>query len=101
MFDRRVIIDMARHAPLVIVGFLLIGLSGWVSFIIYRRLAQSGYKWDAYSEVWPFISTLPLAYLYLRGRKQRGWSAWPAYIVLLSAVGGITPLVVGLFRLPG
>ena len=100
MFDVNAIIEIAHHDPLVILGFILIGLSGWPSFVIYRRLAQSGYKWEGYRKAWPLITTVPLAYLYLRERKQRGWSAWLAYTVWLSTVAGITALVVGLFRLP-
>jgi hypothetical protein len=95
------ITEMMRQDPLVVIGFLLIGLSGWQSFVIYRRLSASGYKWRGYREAWPLIGTVPVAYLYLKARKENGWSAWPAYLIWISAIAGISALVVGLFRLSG
>jgi hypothetical protein len=93
--------EMVRHDPLVVIGFVLIGLSGWQSFVIYRRLATSGYKWRGYREAWPLIGTMPIAYLYLKERKENGWSPWPAYLIWIFAVGGTAALVVGLFHLAG
>jgi hypothetical protein len=100
MRNRDLIMEMVRHDPLVVIGFLLIGLSGWQSFVIYRRLAESGYKIRGYFAMWPTIGTMPLAYLHLKHRSQRGWSAWPAYLVWLLTVAGTAALVAGLFRLP-
>ena len=93
--------ETSRHDPLLILGFLLLGLSGWQSFVIYRRLAGIGYRWQKYREVWPLIGTMPLVYLHLNARKQKGWRAWPAYLVWIFAVTGIAALVTGLFRLRG
>jgi hypothetical protein len=92
--------EMARHDPLLIVAFLLIGASGWLSFVVFRRLIEHGYKTGGFSASWPLIGTMPLAYLYLKARKERGWSPWPAYFIWIFAVAGIAAMVAGLFLLP-
>jgi hypothetical protein len=101
MSNLDLIMGMVRHDPLLIVGLLLVGLSGWLSFVVYRRLAQNGYEWPGYRESWPLIGTMPLAYLYLRARKENGWSPWPAYSIWICLITGLAALVAGLFRLPG
>jgi len=99
MVDLKTIIGFADHDPLAVLWFLLIGLSGWQSFVVLRRLSESGYKMHGLPTVW--IVTMPLAYLNLRDKSQYGWSVWPAYIVWASAVVGMVALVTGLFRVPG
>jgi len=92
--------EMAQHDPLMIVGLLLIGASGWLSFVVFKRLNETGYKSGGYAASWPLIGTMPLAYLNLKARKQRGWSPWPAYLIWIFAVTGIAALVAGLVLLP-
>jgi hypothetical protein len=101
MVDLKSILQFVRHDPLVVLGFLLVGLSAVLSFIVFRRLATCGYKTGGYFAMWPMIVKVPLAYVYLKARSQHGWSAWPAYLVWLSGAAGMATLVVGLFRLPG
>jgi hypothetical protein len=88
-----------EQQPLLVLGFLLLGLSGWQSFVVLRRLVDSGYSWRGYRATWPMIGTMPLAYLYLKARKQNGWSPWPAYLIWIFAISGSAALVAGLFRL--
>jgi len=92
---------MVRHDPLLIVGLLLIGLSSWLSFVVFRRLQECGYRWRGYIASGPMIGTMPLAYLYLKERKRRGWSPWPAYLIWIFLITGLAALVAGAFRLPG
>src|SRR5258706_1162808 len=99
MVHLKTIIEFTEHDPQAVLGFLLIGLSGWQSFVVLRRLEECGYKMHGLPTVW--IVTMPLAYLNLGDRYQRGWSVWPAYLVWASAVVGMVALVTGLFRLPG
>ena len=47
------------------------------------------------------IATVPLAHLYLKARKQKGWSPWPAYLIWIYLVMGLAAFVAGLFRLQG
>ena len=100
MSNRSLILEMARHDPLLIVAFLLIGASGWLSFVVVRRLSECGYKTGGFVSSWPLIGTMPLAYLHLKARTQRGWSPWPAYLIWIFALAGIAALVAGLFLLP-
>ncbi|HXO31117.1 MAG TPA: hypothetical protein VN901_02055 [Candidatus Acidoferrales bacterium] len=86
-------------SPLAVLGFLLLGLAAWQSFVVFRRLEESGHKMYGLPTVW--MVTMPLAYLNLSDKSRRGWSAWPAYLVWSSAVAGIVVLAIGLFRLFG
>jgi hypothetical protein len=101
MSSSELIVEMVRHDPLLIVGLLLVGVSGWLPFVVLRRLMESGYKWPGYGASWPMIGTVPVAYLYLKARRQKGWSPWPAYSIWICLITGLVALVAGLFRLPG
>ena len=101
MPDLKSILGFAEQNPLAAAGLLLIGLSGWQSFVVLRRLTESGYKFPGVVAMWPMIVTMPLAYLRLKHRSQRAWSAWPAYLIWFFAVGGVASLVAGLFQLAG
>ena len=101
MVDLQSILGFTEHAPLAVLGLLLIGLSGWQSFVILRRLSASGYRLPSVFAVWSMIGTMPLAYLHMKNRSERGWSAWLAYLIWVSTVAGIASLAAGLFRLVG
>jgi hypothetical protein len=88
MVDLKSTLQFVRHDPLVVLGFLLVGLSAVLSFIVFRRLATCGYKTGGYFAMWPMIVTVPLAYLHLKARSQHGWSAWPAYLIWFPQLPG-------------
>jgi hypothetical protein len=92
----RVIIDMAQHDPLAILGFLLIATSSVLFIQIQFKMREIGYKtYPMFNR--PIDWILPAEYL--RVRRRQGWSPWPAYLVWPSLVFGMVALVVGLFRL--
>ena len=97
MISLKIIVGFTEHDPLAVLGFLLLGLSGWQSFVVLRRLEESGHKMNGLPTVW--MVKMPLVYLNLRDKSRRGWSAWPAYFVWASAIAGIVILAIGLFRL--
>jgi hypothetical protein len=99
MIGLKIIVGFTEHNPLAVLGFLLLGLAGWQSFVVLRRLEESGHKMHSLPAVW--MVTMPFAYLNLSDKSRRGWSAWPAYLVWASAVAGIVVLATGLFRLFG
>jgi len=87
---------MARHDPLVILGFLLIGAFAVLFFHVQFKMREAG--WSAYTVfVSPQKLSLPIEYLKIR--KQRGWSPWPAYLILPCLLAGIVLLVVGVYRM--
>jgi len=99
MSDFKTSIQFVAQNPLPVVGFLLIGLSGRQSFVVLRRLLGGGYRWRDCFPMWPYMGTTPIAHLYLKARKQNGWSPWPAYLIWIFLVVGVAALVAGLFRL--
>jgi hypothetical protein len=100
MLDVKSTLGFLKQAPLLTLGLLLLGLSGWLSLVVLRRLTETGHKTRGYFEMWPMIGTIPVAYLYLKERSQRGWPAWPAYLIWIFAIAGLAALVAGLFQLP-
>jgi len=91
----RAIADMARHDPLAILGFCLIGAGAVLSFHMYRKMSRAGFNvaFGRFEATW----RLPGQYLYVR--KEQGWSPWPAYLVWPCHLLGLIALVAGLFLL--
>jgi hypothetical protein len=87
---------MARHDPLVILGFLLIGAFSVLFVHIQFKMREAGYR------TYPLVSRpsdwrLPAEYL--RIAKKRGWSPWPVYLMWPCLIVGIVLLIVGVSRL--
>src|SRR4029077_6689948 len=95
MENLKLTVGLARHDPLVVLGFLLFGLCGWASAHILLKLVRAGYDGPVSGRP---IVTLPRKYLEVRA--AHGWSPWPAYLVWISVLAGAASLAVGLFRLP-
>ncbi|HTZ74517.1 MAG TPA: hypothetical protein VMB47_11395 [Candidatus Aquilonibacter sp.] len=92
----RILLYMARHDPMVVIGFLLIGTFSILFAHIQFKMRSVGYK------TYPLVSRpsdwgLPAEYLKIRSRN--GWSPWPVYLLWPSIVLGLVSLAVGLFRL--
>jgi hypothetical protein len=89
----------AKHDPLLLLGFLLIGVAVFLSFRILLRMIKIGEK--------PYISFFGLpryslskaSVNYLRLRKENGWSGWTVYTLAICLVFGIPIFVIGCFRL--
>ena len=92
------IIEIVRHDPLAVLGFLFIGFSGWAFFHVYLKLQRSGAEMP---QGMPMSLLVLIPRAYLRERARYGWPTWPAYIVWISALVGFAVLVAGLFLLPG
>jgi len=92
----RAIVEMTRHDPLVILGFLLIGAFVVLFFHVQFKMQEAGHK--AYDV---FVSSRKYAMPteYLRIRKQHGWSPWPAYLIWPCLLLGIAVLVIGVYRM--
>ena len=59
MIGLEIIAGFTEHDPLAVLGFLLLGLAGWQSFVVLRRLEESGHKMHDLPTVW--MVTMPLA----------------------------------------
>ena len=70
--------------PIVVAGFVLIGIAGDLLVHIQRKILGAGGK-------------IPVEYL--RIRRQYGWSPWPAYLLLINCSMGVVCFIAGLFRL--
>jgi hypothetical protein len=92
----RVIADMAKHDPLVILGFCLLGASG----ILYARMLVKMSRAGLRVVYWRFDGKYRLPSEYLKARRDHGWSPWPAYLIWPCVALGIAALVGGLFLLP-
>jgi hypothetical protein len=92
----RAIVEMARHDPMAILGFVLIFAFGALFTHVQLRMRETGYSTYA-----AFVSLrkwgLPAEYL--RIRQQRGWSPWPVYLMWPCLIVGIVLLIVGVSRL--
>ncbi len=91
----RAILYMAKHDPLAILGFCLLGVHGVLFFHIMLKMNRAGFE-VAY---WRFDGKYRLPAEYLKVQRERGWSPWPAYLIWPCLALGIVALVVGLFRL--
>jgi hypothetical protein len=88
---------MIQKNPLVVVGLLLVGLSGLMLTRIQLTMLKSGYKF-------PYLKYLTkrnweIPQDYLKQRAKHGWSPWVAYLIWPVAFIGVVCLVIGLFRL--
>jgi hypothetical protein len=92
----RVVAYMARHDPLVILGLCLIGAGTVLFFHILLRMNRAGLFTFA---SWRYDSGYKLPGVYLRVRKQRGWSPWPAFFIWPCFVLGFVALALGFSRL--
>jgi len=91
------LLEMARHDPAAVLGFLLLGAYSILFIHIQFKMRDAGY--DAYPLLWrPKDWGLPFEYLKIRAKH--GWSPWPAYLVWPCLIAGVILLVFGLFHLP-
>jgi hypothetical protein len=88
---------MLHKNPLVIVGFIFIGISGVLLAHIQLKMVRIGNKVPYGKYLTRQNFDVPLQYL--RIRNQHGWSPWPAYLLWPAAVIGVVCLVIGLFQL--
>jgi hypothetical protein len=92
----RIIAYMARHDPLSVLGFCLLGLGGVFSSHVLLKMNRArlfGFRdWR-----WDWSVRLPVDYL--KVRKQHGWSAWPVYLTWICFTLGMVALISGLFML--
>jgi hypothetical protein len=100
--NSRMILEMTRHDPAVVLGFFLAGASGIMFFHIQLKMIRAGYKTSYTFFGKPFSPNgwdTPLEYLKIRSKHD--WSPWPAYLVWPCAAAGVALLVFGLFHLNG
>jgi len=93
----KIISYMLQKNPLVIVGFIFIGTFAVLLAHIQLKMVRAGNKL-------PYGRYLTkrgwgASFEYLKIRGERGWSAWPAYLMWPAAIIGVVCLVIGLFRL--
>ncbi|HUJ32154.1 MAG TPA: hypothetical protein VLY23_12795 [Candidatus Acidoferrum sp.] len=88
----RMIAEMLRHDPAVVLGFVFIGIQGVLFAHVQLKLTRAGYKfrWISWNTVLE----------YLRVRAKHGWLPWPAYLIWPCLIAGAALLVFGLFHLP-
>jgi hypothetical protein len=89
----QIILEMTRHDPAAVFGFVFLGASGVLSFHILLKLNKAGYPLGANA----FGGTIK----YLKLRATHGWSPWPAYLSWVCLAVGVALLFLGLFRLVG
>ncbi len=71
------------------------GVAAILDSFLRERMTRIGYRWALleggafdYSE-------------YHRERKQRGWSAWPVYLMWVATISGIALVIAGFFAVFG
>ena len=74
---------MLYKDPLVIAGFLLIGVAGTLLVHIQLKMVKRGYKFPYRKYLAKRNFEVPRDYL--RMRTQYGWSPWPAYLIWPAA----------------
>jgi hypothetical protein len=92
--NSRMILEMTRHDPAVVLGFFLAGASGIMFFHIQLKMIRAGYKTSYTFFGKPFSPNgwdTPLEYLKIRSKHD--WSPWPAYLVWPCAAAGVALLV--------
>ncbi len=97
----RMITEMLRHDPALVLGFLLVGVSAVLYNHMQMNMVREGYK-PSYSFFIPAVIS-PKAWTslteYLRVRSKHGWSPWPAYLIWPSFFVGVALLLFGMFHL--
>lgn len=92
----RAIAYMARHDPLPILGFCLLGASGVLYFHMLLKMSRAGFDVNSFWRA-SFKHKLPSNYLKIG--TERGWSPLPAYLIWPCALLGVVALISGLFLL--
>ena len=85
----RLLAYILQHDPALAGGVLLLGCSAALHYVLYLRLRDTGRSYIAFN----LLSTVLSDYLRLRSRQ--GWSPWPAYFVVPTAVAGFVLLFLG------
>ena len=80
---------------LLISGFVLIGIAAVLDSFLRERMTRIGSKWALLQGGAFNYAT------YHQERKQRGWSAWPVYLMWTAVISGIVLVVIGFFTLFG
>ncbi len=80
---------------MLISGLVLIGVAAILDSVLRIRMTRIGYKWSLF-EGGAFDYSK-----YHQVREQRGWSAWPVYLMWAAVISGIALLIVGFFALFG
>jgi len=80
---------------MLVLGCILIGVAAILDSFFRMRMTRIGHKW-ALLEGGAFDYSK-----YHQERKQRGWSAWPVYLMWAAVLSGIALLIVGFFVLFG
>ena len=93
------VVLMIRRDPIVVMGFILIGASAVLAFRLHRKLLEVGQDTSYLFLSIPSTAIWTVPRAYLKARSRHGWSAWPAYLMWLGVISGVTLLVAGLFRL--
>jgi hypothetical protein len=80
---------------LLVSGFVLMGVAALLDLFMRERMTRIGYKW-ALLQGGAFNHAK-----YHQERKQRGWSAWPVYLMWAAVISGIALVIGGFFVLFG
>src|SRR5262249_35093908 len=76
---------------MLVLGAVLLGVGGILDSMFRLRMARIGYKW-ALLRGGAFDYSR-----YHRARKERGWVAWPVYVMWVAVACGIALLIAGFF----
>jgi hypothetical protein len=88
----RVVAYMAKHDPLAILGFCLLGAGAVLFSHMQIKMSRAGIS----AVVWRgMLANYRLHAEYSKVRKEHGWSPWPAYLVWPCFALGIAALFAG------
>ena len=85
-------------APSLVIGLLLIGASGAVSFYLLLKLERAGDKSYREGILFPNSMWYKLWGSYRRRAAIDGWPVWPLHMPWISLLLGIVCVVIGLSR---
>jgi hypothetical protein len=91
------VLEVARHDPALVLGFLLVALYAALFIHIELKMREAGYKPNPFTHAIEYHG-LPLEYL--RIRQKYGWSPWPAYLTWPCLVTGCVLVILGVVWLP-
>ncbi len=80
---------------MLVFGLVLIGVAAILDSFFRVRMTRIGYKW-ALLEGGAFDYSK-----YHHERKQRGWAAWPVYLMWAAVISGMALLIAGFFAFFG
>ena len=92
------ITSFVRQDPLAVLGFMLLGASGILSFRLFMKLEQIGDK-SYQRSMFPLSVVLAVSKAYLAHARRKNYSPWPAYLPWVCAAVGWITLIVGLCQL--